>query len=141
MAEAGTWPSVEKFVTCDEFTGEKVESTKDLDLLGAIKQVDYPWSYAPFRIESNGANFMEYDVNIEKWTFHRSSPYNSIDVGSWKAGLDTKIVEKSPGSLENLAARPMYRVVTNEVWVSILKRNLFTIFFSATTVCNKIQRR
>lgn len=116
LTEAGTWPSVDDFVTCDAFSGERVESTKALDLLSAVKQVDHPWSFAPFQFGGNGANFMAYQVHVEKWTFFRNSPHNSVDVGTWKAGLNTEMVESKQGSLENLATRPKYRVVTNEVF-------------------------
>ncbi|KAL1116158.1 hypothetical protein AAG570_005653 [Ranatra chinensis] len=102
------------YTTCNDYTGETDIVRKDFELRKYLRTVTEPYAYAPFIIGMNGESFSEFSMRLEKVSVINSQTVSAETIGSWKAGLDTKIVVKDAKGMANMSAVTIYKVVTLE---------------------------
>ncbi|GLH09406.1 Chemosensory protein [Gryllus bimaculatus] len=72
-------------------------------------------SYAAFTVGGNGREYQDFSTSIQKIdVLNGAMKGNAVEVGTWRAGYDTKLVPKNETILRNMSAVTVYTIVTLE---------------------------
>ena len=73
-------------------------------------------SYAALTGGTNGKDYQDFSTSIQKIeVLNGAMKSNPVEVGTWRAGYDTKLVPKNDTILRNMSAVTVYTIVTLEV--------------------------
>ncbi|XP_054258118.1 ionotropic receptor 25a-like [Macrosteles quadrilineatus] len=100
------------FTSCDDYNEEDPPKRFNFDLRKHFMQVKGPVSIGPLHLESNGNNYMNFSMKIEKVNILNSQVSSSRLVATWTTGFNQPLQVNDSSAIANFSAVQVYRVVT-----------------------------
>lgn len=124
MLQQNAWPADTKYLYCDDFSPGKTPD-RPINLEKFFVEVDEPTTYGKFILnptDFNGNSYMDFDMDISAVSVRGGASVNTKNLGTWTAGLNSRLEVAAVEEIANLSAATVYRVFTVVVstWSRIL---------------------